>query len=321
MPHCPYSLCFSGYAALAPTLLTPQDLIDLFSGHGNTLTNEKFEEEILKICLRFLYIGIASFVASFCEVGFFMVTAQRQVKRLRVAYFLAVMRQDVSWFDTNDPSTLTTKISSATDQVKTGIDKVGQAVMQVSMFFSGFIMGFVAGWQLTLVILAITPVLGAAGSVMAKSSQRAAKVQEVSYSKAGGIAEETLQCIRTVTMFGVQEQQARKYATKLKEVFAIARKEGFVTAGGCNPARTIMLTSHSRRHDDCPVRGMYVTADCQSSHPLSDALALWFGGKLISDHVTNSNSGQPWTAGNVLSTFFAVLIGAFSLGQVGMWDS
>lgn len=47
-------------------------------------------------------------------------------------------------------------------------DKVGMFFQAVATFFAGFIVGFVRGWKLTLVIMAISPILGLSAAVWAK---------------------------------------------------------------------------------------------------------------------------------------------------------
>lgn len=47
-------------------------------------------------------------------------------------------------------------------------DKVGMFFQAVATFFAGFIVGFIRGWKLTLVIMAISPILGLSAAVWAK---------------------------------------------------------------------------------------------------------------------------------------------------------
>jgi ABC-type multidrug transport system fused ATPase/permease subunit len=53
--------------------------------------------------------------------------------------------------------------------VKEGIgDKLGMLVMYITQFVAGFIIAFAYSWQMTLVMLALTPLLAACGMFMAK---------------------------------------------------------------------------------------------------------------------------------------------------------
>ena len=46
--------------------------------------------------------------------------------------------------------------------------KIGMFLQAITVVLVGFIMGFVYGWKLTLVIIAISPLLMIAGGLMAK---------------------------------------------------------------------------------------------------------------------------------------------------------
>ena len=55
------------------------------------------------------------------------------------------------------------------DKIQDGIgDKLGLFFQQIATFFGGFIVGFIFGWELTLVILAVSPLLIVSGGLMAK---------------------------------------------------------------------------------------------------------------------------------------------------------
>lgn len=60
---------------------------------------------------------------------------------------------------------------SDVSKINEGIgDKVGLLVQSVSTFVAGFVVGLIRGWKLTLVILAISPVLGLSAALWAKVS-------------------------------------------------------------------------------------------------------------------------------------------------------
>lgn len=66
-------------------------------------------------------------------------------------------------------STYVFLIFSDISKIHDGIgDKVGAFFQWMSAFVIGFIVGFINGWKLTLVILAISPLLAGAAFVMTK---------------------------------------------------------------------------------------------------------------------------------------------------------
>ena len=72
---------------------------------------------------------------------------------------------------TNTQLTMCFLIISDVTKIQNGIgDKVGMVIQSVSMFLSGFVIGFVYSWKLTLVILSLTPALVVTGGVTGKAS-------------------------------------------------------------------------------------------------------------------------------------------------------
>ena len=57
---------------------------------------------------------------------------------------------------------------SDVDKIQDGIgEKLGQFFQYFATFVCGFVIGFIYGWQLTLVIIAVSPLLAIAGGLMA----------------------------------------------------------------------------------------------------------------------------------------------------------
>lgn len=58
---------------------------------------------------------------------------------------------------------------SDVSKINEGIgDKIGMFFQSIATFITGFIVGFTRGWELTLVILAVSPVLGLSAAIWAK---------------------------------------------------------------------------------------------------------------------------------------------------------
>jgi ATP-binding cassette, subfamily B (MDR/TAP), member 1 len=70
--------------------------------------------------------------------------------------------------------------------------------MTIAMFIAGFVIAFVYGWLMTLVVLATLPVLAVGGMVYATASAKKDKDQEKDYAEAGGQVEQALSGIKTV---------------------------------------------------------------------------------------------------------------------------
>jgi ABC-type multidrug transport system fused ATPase/permease subunit len=65
---------------------------------------------------------------------------------------------------------------SDVSKINDGIgDKIGMFFQSITTFLAGFIIGFISGWKLTLVILAVSPLIGLSSALWAKVSAHIAE--------------------------------------------------------------------------------------------------------------------------------------------------
>lgn len=86
-------------------------------------------------------------------------------------------------------------------------EKIGMFVYFIAISISSMIVAFIYGWELSLVILSVMPLLAIAGGVMAKAQSALTEKELAAYGKAGSVAEEVLSAIRTVVGFGGQAKE------------------------------------------------------------------------------------------------------------------
>ena len=96
-------------------------------------------------------------------------------------------------------------------------EKVGVAIQSLAQFLGGVIIGFVYGWKMALVILAVLPVLAVSGYLWFYVTTAFTKSELDAYAEAGGIAEEVLSGVRTVTAFTAQQEEVKRYTVPLKD--------------------------------------------------------------------------------------------------------
>lgn len=76
--------------------------------------------------------------------------------------------------------------------------QVGKFIQLIATFLGGFVIAFIKGWLLTLVMLSSIPLLVAAGSAMALMISRMASRGQKAYAEAANVVEQTIGSIRTV---------------------------------------------------------------------------------------------------------------------------
>ncbi|XP_032926696.1 ATP-dependent translocase ABCB1 [Catharus ustulatus] len=242
----------------------------------------QLEENMTRYAYYYSGIAVGVLIAAYVQTAFWTLAAGRQIKRIREKFFHAIMRQEIGWFDVNDAGELNTRLLDDVSKINEGIgDKIGLLVQSVTTFVAGFVVGLIRGWKLTLVILAVSPVLGLSAALWAKVLSAFTDKEQAAYAKAGAVAEEVLGAIRTVIAFGGQEKEIKRYHKNLEDAKRIGIRKAITANISMGAAFFLIYASY--------------------------ALAFWYGTTLILK--------DDYTIGKVLTVFFSVLIGAFSIGQ------
>uniref|UniRef100_A0A8C4V954 Bile salt export pump n=1 Tax=Falco tinnunculus TaxID=100819 RepID=A0A8C4V954_FALTI len=237
------------------------------------------EQEMTKFAGYYAGIGCAVLVLGYIQICFWVMAAARQIQKMRKAYFRKVMRMDIGWFDCTSVGELNTRISDDVNKINEAIaDQVAIFIQRLTTFVCGFLLGFVSGWKLTLVIIAVSPLLGVGAAAVAKLTGRELKA----YAKAGAVADEVLSSIRTVAAFGGEKKEAERYDKNLVFAQHWGIRKGIIMG---------LFTGY-----------MWLIIF------LCYALAFWYGSKLVLEE-------EEYSPGTLLQVFFGVLVGALNLGQ------
>ncbi|XP_040208751.1 ATP-dependent translocase ABCB1-like [Rana temporaria] len=254
------------------------------SGCSELLTID-IEGEMTRFSYYYVGLGCAVFILSVFQIWTFLVSAGRQIMRIRQKFFRAVLHQDMSWFDSTQIGTLNSRLTDDINTIHEGLaDKMCIFVQFLSTFLSGIIIGFVYGWKLTLVILSVSPLLGVSAAIWTKLVASFTSKELQAYAKAGAVAEEILTTIRTVIAFNGQQKAIDKYDANLIDARNVGVKKSVTLNVSMGLSQFLIF-------------GAY-------------ALAFWYGTRLTVEEPEN------YSIGKVLIVFFSVLVGTFTLGQV-----
>ncbi|KIV76851.1 hypothetical protein PV11_08706 [Exophiala sideris] len=243
-----------------------------------------FNSILVKYVLYFIYLAIGEFFLVYISTVLFIYTGEHITSKVREQYLRAILRQNIGFFDKLGAGEVTTRITADTNLVQEAIsEKVGLTLTGVAAFFAAFVIGFVRFWKLTLIcmssVVTIVVLMGAGGRVMAGWNKKSL----AAYAVGGSVAEEVLGSIRNAVAFGTQDKLAKKYDVHLQE----ARHWGVRSKGalGCMIGALLGIIF------------------------LNYGLAFWMGSRFLVDGETN--------LAHILTIIFAVMIGAFSFGNVG----
>ncbi|CBY12477.1 unnamed protein product [Oikopleura dioica] len=169
-------------------------------------------------------------------------------------------------------------------KIQDGIaEKVGIAIQSLAQFVAGIVIGLVYGWKLGLVCVALLPVIGISGFLFFYMTTSASKTELDDYAEAGGIAEEVLGAIRTVTAFNGQNFEAKRYYTPLLRAQYSGIKKSALSGFAIGFFFLAMFCVY--------------------------ALAFWYGAELVIK--------DGYDIGAKLIVFFGAIIGGFGLSQLG----
>ena len=118
----------------------------------------------------------------------------------------------MSFFDVLDgKGKLTNTLTNDLLKMKEGMgDKVADFLSLLARMIGCLIFSLIKGWKLTLVILAIAPLVIVAFNLTIKFTIKYTKKQILAYGKANSIAQEVLTAIRTVTAFNGQKKEYQR---------------------------------------------------------------------------------------------------------------
>ena len=74
-------------------------------------TRVDIEDELTKFSYYYIALAFGLAVAILFQMACWGVTAERQVDKIRKAYFKSILRQDMTWFDVYETGELNTRLS------------------------------------------------------------------------------------------------------------------------------------------------------------------------------------------------------------------
>ncbi|TGZ72031.1 hypothetical protein CRM22_002323 [Opisthorchis felineus] len=238
-------------------------------------------QNIYRTSIWFSVIAACAFILAFLQTLAINLSSSAISERIRLKFFEAIFRQDISWFDQQAVGTLVNQLADDTANIQLGIGvKLTEFVQNMSSFFVGLLIACISAWKLTLVACCMLPFIMIGFVSFGGLTHYFIRKESESYAKANVIAEEVIYGIRTVLAFGGQRREEERYARHLNEAANVGVRQAsiFGLAAGF-----ISLSVYS-----------------------SAALVFWYGISLL-------HKGE-YDAGSVILVFLNVIIGSLFLG-------
>nr|XP_010982971.1 ATP-binding cassette sub-family B member 5 [Camelus dromedarius] len=193
-------------------------------------TTLKHDAEIYSII--FVILGVICFVSYFIQGLFYGRAGEILTMRLRHLAFKAMLYQDISWFDDkeNSPGALTTILAIDIAQIQgaTG-SRIGVLIQNATNMGLSVIISFIHGWEMTLLILSIAPVLALSGMIETAAMTGFANKDKQELKRAGKIATEAVENIRTIVSLTREKAFEQMYEEMLQTQHRNTLKKAQIT--------------------------------------------------------------------------------------------
>ncbi|KAK5003037.1 hypothetical protein LTR16_006542, partial [Cryomyces antarcticus] len=259
-------------------------LTGTFQNYFNGTTSPAaFSSDLAHFTLYFVYLAIGEFITIYVATAGFIYTGEHISQKIREEYLAAILRQNIGFFDKLGAGEITTRITADTNLIQDGIsEKIGLTLTAVATFITAFVIAFIKYWKLTLIlsstVIAIVVTMGGLSPFIVKWNKKSLEA----YALGGTVAEEVVSSIRNATAFNTQDKLAKQYDAHLTE----AEKWGFKMKGILAVMIGLLF---------CFIY-------------LNYGLSFWQGSRyLVAGEMTLSE---------VITIMMAIMIGAFSLGNV-----
>ncbi|KAH9524930.1 Multidrug resistance protein 1 [Bulinus truncatus] len=239
--------------------------------------------------------GIVLLFCCIAQVYFFIVSSERQIVRIRLAFYRNVLRQEMAWFDTFSPGDLGVKLTDDISKIHDAIgDKVSMSINYFVLCIGSLAVCYTNGWELTLILQIGGPVMCVAFAITGYMIATMTTKERKAYASAGKISEEVLSSIRTVQAFHGQEKETKRYVESLAEAKKFGIKKSLVSGTAQGVSWFIIFCDY--------------------------ALGFWYGGRLVrhGDYTVKEMMTviyfREYTRVGTRRVFFSVFQGSASLG-------
>lgn len=265
---------------------------NLTEGFTPDKSNEEIKTQGLDNSLIMIYFGGLAFVAAGGGAALWRYIADKMEESIKKEYFKKVLEQEIGWFDVENPEKLTSKYSEEMAVFRKGTgESVHVFLFALSSIISGMLIGLFIGWKYTLFLLLTLPFMIAGMVVFIVFSMKEQSVAKESYIQAGGLSEQSLSQIKTVQSLNGQAHELKIYLKELMSAIKVSRKYQIISSITMGIFYFAIISEYG--------------------------LGFWIGGYLVKNDINNSNADESYNAFSILQIFFAVITGAFAIGQFG----
>uniref|UniRef100_A0A1A8FZP4 Transporter associated with antigen processing, subunit type t, teleost specific n=2 Tax=Nothobranchius korthausae TaxID=1143690 RepID=A0A1A8FZP4_9TELE len=176
-------------------------------------------------------ISVGSALFSGMRGGIFMCTLARLNKRLKHLLFQSLLKQEVHFFEENNPGRLSSRLHSDVDRMgRTVALNANVAVRSTvkTVLMLRLMLGL--SWELTLLTCIEMPLLALIQNKYINLSKELKEQTQECHAQNKDLASQAVGGIQTIRSFNTEKDELRRYHVALDELLAIRRRSGIFSA-------------------------------------------------------------------------------------------
>ncbi|KAI5458316.1 P-loop containing nucleoside triphosphate hydrolase protein [Mariannaea sp. PMI_226] len=247
-------------------------------------TPEEFRRDINHYTLYFVYLFAAKLVLVYIWTTIISINSIRVTRSLRIDFLKQTLRQEIGYFDSSEPGSISTRLNTGGNLVGQGIsEKFGLSVQAATTFFACFVVAFAVQWKLTLITLCIVPFMLIVISICVAIDAKIETKILATWGEADQLAEEVFASIKNVHAFWAYSKLSLKFGAIADRARALGKKKP--------PIYAVMFCTQFF----CIYAGY--------------ALAFWQGTRMY-------HNGEITEVGDIVTVILAVILAAQGLTQI-----
>ena len=252
----------------------------------------KIEDNVNNLIMNFILLGIVTLITNFFMLSLWGFSAMRQMRNLKVKYFQLILEQEQTFFDENNVFEFSTKVQNQLEHIENGLgDRFSQVILMASEIISGLIVGFITSWKLSLILCSSFPIIIISVLISDYYSEKLLVQTKELEEKTGGIAEELLYDLKTVSSFCNFDFELDRYNDLIDEMNKISQKR-------------ILIQSIAY--------GLLLIASF-----VSISIGVLITRTIIIDEEINYATGKPYNSGDITTVLISVLNVIYSISGLG----
>jgi ABC-type multidrug transport system fused ATPase/permease subunit len=180
-----------------------------------------------EIALGLMVILTLQAIFSFFRISLFVNFTENSLSNIRFALYENLIKLPMSFYSQKRVGELNSRISADISQLQdTFSTTIAEFLRQFILIIGGFVILGSISPKLTLMMLAIVPIVAVAAVIFGRFIRKYGKKTQDKVAESQVIVEETLQGISNVKAFANEWYEIQRYKNKIREIVKIAIKGG-----------------------------------------------------------------------------------------------